>query len=260
MKYIIFIGLAFTLNSCDAQSEKTKKPQPVKHSNLVKQHSYSQLLKNKKMEHFDIKKFDAHKDESQNYKYTLEDGSVVEEYTGLDNHEYMRDITKKKSLFTTNLVFDPSGNLKTKGQTFKNTTELGIWTDYDEKGNLIKTTDTDKPFIITFEDIAKFCEERKADLYAYSTTIDRFYDQSTKVCTWTVKYTGEYEGTVGNYSIDIDGKTGDILRVIQTFGKHGEHKTIYDKKVSGARKEGVNKGLQDGTDNGNKGFWSSLLE
>jgi hypothetical protein len=239
MKKIILIILIFTFNSCKPQASEEKKPQQIIHKNTNLIHDYNKL-NNKKMEKFDIEKFNKNKDESENYNYVLENNIAVEEF-GYEGRGYFRKETSKNSLFTIYKEFYFNGFLKKKGQSYKyGSCQLGIWYEYDEKGNLLSTIDTDKPFVITFEDIVIFCKKNKANIETDSyTNISRNNDEVTNASTWTIRYTGKYEEKPGKFIVILDGKTGSIIKVTQMLGKNGENKIIYDKKITDKGKQKI---------------------
>ncbi|CAH0282444.1 hypothetical protein SRABI04_04094 [Chryseobacterium sp. Bi04] len=68
--------------------------------------------------------------------------------------------TPNNSLFKIVKVYYLNNIIQTKGITLNlpwSTFLKGTWYEFDEKGNLIKEVDYDKPYKFSFEDILKFC-------------------------------------------------------------------------------------------------------
>jgi hypothetical protein len=221
------IFLIFCLCSCKPQNKKQTEVEKINHYEMESKHEYNKLVTNN-FETFDVKRFDKNKDEAEDYIYSLNEGTSVREF-GDEESGYFSEVTPKKSLFTIAKVFYTNSNIESKGPKFKDDCEIGVWYDFDEKGEFIKETDLDKPFKITIEDIIEFLKKNEADLFSTFTSVNRAYDEETKKGTWDLIYRGKYRDKLGMYNIKIDDSTSEITRVIKILGKEGEKEILFEK-------------------------------
>ena len=77
-------------------------------------------------------------------EYTDSVGYVV--YIGKNDDGYLKTKRRKESLFGEYRYYFLNGNLKESGEYYFQDFHCGIWKEYDEKGNLLKETDMDKPY------------------------------------------------------------------------------------------------------------------
>ena len=76
-------------------------------------------------------------------EYTDSMGYVV--YIGKNDDGYLKTKRRKESLFGEYRYYFLNGHLKVSGEYYFQDFHCGIWKEYDEKGNLLKETDMDKP-------------------------------------------------------------------------------------------------------------------
>ncbi|SHM01007.1 hypothetical protein [Chryseobacterium contaminans] len=73
--------------------------------------------------------------------------------------------SSQNSFFSVYKEYYPNKLIKIKGLQLninsRYSFKKGFWYEFDEKGNLIKETDYDIPFKFTFEDILKFCKNKR---------------------------------------------------------------------------------------------------
>jgi hypothetical protein len=228
MKKIILIYLAFTIFSCKPQNKEQETAEKIKHYKMENQYEYNKLV-NKEFDKFDIKRFDKNKDQAEDYVYVLNDGTRFYEYGNAESG-YFSEETPENSLYVISRGFYINSGIRAKGIKFGNVgCVLGIWYEFDENGKLIKETDYDKPFKIVINDIVQFLKINRADLYATTTTVNRFYDEKTKKGTWDLIYRGKYKDKRGMFSIEIDDSTSEITRVVKILGKEGEKEILFEK-------------------------------
>lgn len=237
MKKILYISFLLLITSCNSQDKKDNdkiidKPQPVKHTVMNTDYDYKKLISSR-IEYFDIKKFYQNNEDGLGKNYEIENGTSIEESAGDEGGWFMSNSTFKNSLYTVHKEFNSKGIIAKKGIKFKNYgCELGIWYEFDDLGNLIKETDTDKNYKITFPDIVKYCIENNIDLKDEYTMINRGMNSNTKKNSWEIEYRGSYNNKFGsNIIIEIDGTTGEIQKVTCINGKHNDSvETLYDIK------------------------------
>jgi hypothetical protein len=211
-KIYLIISLALIFNFCNAQ-------------------------KKIKMEKFDVKKFEQHRvaPYENNAEYTREDGTRFYMISkGIEGYD-MFETPPDPALYEFYKTFHKNTRLKTSEKRLKRgNVVLGVVNEYDENGKIIKTTDYDKPFTYSWEDVQKFCKNNGIDISNTRTSINR--DCRDK-CIWEIEYHGLYDNKEGMFTMKIDGKTGEIILVKQFMGKKsgpngmgtiGEHKIIYD--------------------------------
>ncbi|MCV9926913.1 hypothetical protein OIU83_04590 [Flavobacterium sp. LS1R49] len=214
MKKIILLCVLFTMCSCKPQNKQQEILEKTKHNKI--KNEYNKLV-NKEFEKFDIDRFNKNRDEAEDY--VLNNGTRVIEYGNAESGYFIEE-TPKKSLYVISKGFYLNLGIRAKGIKFGNVgCVLGIWYEFDEKGELIKETNYDKPFKIAIDDVVQFLENNKADLYAITTTVNRFYNEKTKTGTWTLRYFGEYKGNSGKLIVKIDDESRAIQEVIKIIGK-----------------------------------------
>lgn len=97
------------------------------------------------MEEFNIKRFDLNKDETGNYIFTSEDGSVITQ-SGNQEIGYFETSAKPGELFELKKGFFSNGKLQTKGEMYHNSFSKGKWNVYDINGKLERTVDFDEAY------------------------------------------------------------------------------------------------------------------
>lgn len=170
-----------------------------------------------KFEKFDLSIFKNSKLEDDVLRENLKDGSYVEYHRSRESRGIVN--TPKNSYFTITKNFYKSGNIKLKG-LYLNVAwggfKKGIWYEFNEKGELIKEIDYDKPYHFSFEDILAFCAKEKIPVdkgpilqsTGYHTMITRNEDVKTSGAVWEIKWLKKPDI---EESIKLDGKTGKIL-------------------------------------------------
>ncbi|UPZ13855.1 hypothetical protein [Flavobacterium humidisoli] len=221
--YVVF----FAICSCKPQNSKQEKIEKIKLNS--RENEYKKLV-NKEFEKFDINRFNKHKYESGDYIYVLNDGTQINEY-GNEESGYFSEQKPRKSLFVISKGYYINSGIRAKGVKFGNVgCVLGIWYEFDENGRLVKETDFDKPFKITIYDIIEFLKNSDVDLYANTTSVNRFYDEKTKKGTWTLHYLGKFNDDSGKLIVKIDDESRKVQEVIKITGRRGEKEIIFEKK------------------------------
>lgn len=155
---------------------------------------------------FDIKKFNKNKDESEEYVFTDNGGTITTQY-GNSDIGYFEYSIKENSLFENTKTYYNSGELKSKGVTYiNNNFQKGIWYYYNKEGNIEKTIDFDEPYLYAWEDLKNFCDKNEINLYLHTTTIAREIIDGKP--TWEIDF---FYGNGATKVIKLDGKTGEIL-------------------------------------------------
>lgn len=162
------------------------------------------------VKNFDIKKFKENNPDGLAKKYITDKETQIQEF--ISGQGYVRHVTPKNSLFTNYYEFYNSGDLKTRGVFYTRDFLIGIWEYHDENGQLIKTTDYDKPYKFAWEEVKKYCKVNGIDLYHNLTWIRRTFSPVLDEGFWTI------EGIVkdkGYRQIRLDAKTGKKLSEIE---------------------------------------------
>ncbi|WP_294245408.1 hypothetical protein [uncultured Chryseobacterium sp.] len=187
-------------------------------------------LINDKIEYFDIKYFDENKDEAENLIYTDEFGNHMNIF-GDSESGYVHNITRRLSVFSIYKEYYPDGTIYRKWVNFRNGGgPVGIRYEFNRKGKLIKKTDMDEYYIITPQDIIRFCKEKEIDLYSNDTIVDKNYSEEGPKL-YIINYRGKYDGTFGaRIVILLNGETGHVKKVICINGKHNDSiETLYEE-------------------------------
>lgn len=160
---------------------------------------------NIQMEIFNIKKFNANKDESNTYVFDREDGAKVSQFGDSINgyFEYARMPTK---LFEERKGYYPEGMLKVHGLMYYNQFPKGIWKYYDPNGKTDREVDYDEPYTYGWEDFLEFCKQKKINLLDSNTIVSRNIEDGHPkwILEWQI-------GTAESLEITLDGKSGEII-------------------------------------------------
>ncbi|MBJ2123194.1 hypothetical protein JC605_02685 [Flavobacterium sp. IB48] len=205
---------------------------------MENEYDYKKLI-GSKTEYFDIKYFDEHKNSNHNLVYTDKNGADVEIF-GDEGSGYFSNTTYKNSVFTIYKEYNPKGVIYKKWVNFRNDGEVvGIKYEFDVIGKLISEEDTDLHFKITPQDVIKYCQENKIDLFSFYTNIDRFLDEKSKQGFYNINYRGKYGEKFGaKIIIQLDGTTGEIRKVICINGRDSESvEILYDAQAENKKKE-----------------------
>ena len=114
--------------------------------------------------------------------------------------------------------FYPTGGIKTKGLINNFGFRMGLWYHFDLDGNLIRTENYDEGFEFTMEDIFSYCLDNNIPLEraepgrSMGTEITRGKIDN-RPAVWFITYPDYTKGKM--ITIQIDGKTGEIIRVIE---------------------------------------------
>ena len=130
---------------------------------------------------------------------------------------YVTTKQKKNSLFGEYRYYFLNGNLKESGEYYFQDFHCGIWREYDEKGNLLKETDMDKPYKkYSWQNILAFAKKRNINLYDDQTTVDRYVDESN-IPYWNISWLDKDEGFFRD--IAIDARNGHIIKESISYGE-----------------------------------------
>jgi len=186
------------------------------------------------MEVFDITKFNENKNEMNAYSFTKDNEEIV--YQREKKDEYIQITKQKDSLFEFYNSYFKTGALKSSVKRYPKAFALGNLKEYDEKGNLIKEKNLDKPFTYSWENVKEYLVKHKvSDIQTQVIGISRWSDE--KATTWTIEFNGAYDDIKGRYVIKLNGKTGEELEVklfkgkgaIGETGTTAVYETIYKK-------------------------------
>ena len=130
---------------------------------------------------------------------------------------YVTTKQKKNSLFGEYRYYFLNGNLKESGEYYFQDFHCGIWREYDEKGNLLKETDMDKPYKkYSWQNILAFAKKRNIDLYDDQTFVDRDINESN-IPYWNISWLDKDEGFFRD--IAIDARNGHIIKESISYGE-----------------------------------------
>ena len=130
---------------------------------------------------------------------------------------YLKTKRRKESLFGEYRYYFLNGNLKESGEYYFQDFHCGIWKEYDEKGNLLKETDMDKPYKkYSWQNILAFAKKRNINLYDDQTTVDRYVDESN-IPHWYITWKDKTE--VYFHLVTIDARNGDVIEDDIAYGK-----------------------------------------
>ena len=148
-------------------------------------------------------------------EYTDSVGYVV--YIGKNDDGYLKTKRRKESLFGEYRYYFLNGNLKESGEYYFQDFHCGIWKEYDEKGNLLKETDMDKPYKkYSWQNILAFAKKRNIDLYDDQTFVDRDINESN-IPYWNISWLDKDEGFFRD--IAIDARNGHIIKESISYGE-----------------------------------------
>ena len=140
-------------------------------------------------------------------EYTDSVGYVV--YIGKNDDGYLKMKRRKGSMFGEYRYYFLNGNLNESGEYYFQDFHCGIWKEYDEKGNLLKETDMDKPYKkYSWQNILVFAKKRNIDLYDDQTFVDRYINESN-IPYWNITWKDKTE--VYFHVVTIDARNGDVI-------------------------------------------------
>ena len=148
-------------------------------------------------------------------EYTDSVGYVV--YIGKNDDGYLKMRRRKESLFGEYRYYFLNGNLNESGEYYFQDFHCGIWKEYDEKGNLLKETDMDKPYKkYSWQNILAFAKKRNIDLYDDQTFVDRYINESN-IPYWNITWKDKTE--VYFHVVTIDARNGDVIEDDISYGE-----------------------------------------
>lgn len=190
---LFFLFFACNLNKEKEITQTTNQKTPLKNESVMN------------IKKFDIATFNLNKNESNVYTFVNKEDIEITQYMAGDFFfEKRRELG---SLFLEVYGFYSNGNIKIKGVEYKSGFPSGIWSYYDEQGNIEKTEDWDASYQYKWEDMLEFCKEKKIPLHLQTTHITRNVRGKPKP-EWLVSF------KVGLYftTLTIDGITGEVLK------------------------------------------------
>ena len=178
------------------------------------------ILKQNKMEKFDIQKFENKKDAKGEYVYNEGNYSVNIKRQG---EYYLKEVKdKKKPNLIDYYAYDNNGNLRIKRNFFLG---LNIGKDiiYNEQGEVIRIDDYTRPeFTFTVEQLAeKMKQDYNIDLYnedpdnVFLRGRSYIEESGKEVAEWEVVYYGVVE-KYRHQTFIIDGKDGHLISLEPT--------------------------------------------
>jgi hypothetical protein len=167
--------------------------------------------------------------------YKSHDGSdIIDEYN--DKKEKIKETKlrtdgkveineKVDDYFTYNETYSQSGDIERKSISSKLGFEVGMKYLFGAKGKLTKSINTDEGYSFTFEDVFKFCREKKM---SFETTSFPFRIYKTtrpvdNVKLWVIEYPDEEKRKLVTYV--LDGAKGKVLNKMENDWpefKHGQ--------------------------------------
>ena len=148
-------------------------------------------------------------------EYTDSVGYVV--YIGKNDDGYLKMKRRKGSMFGEYRYYFLNGNLNESGEYYFQDFHCGIWKEYDEKGNLLKETDMDKPYKkYSWQNILAFAKKRNIDLYDDQTFVDRYINESN-IPYWNITWKDKTE--VYFHVVTIDARNGDVIEDDISYGE-----------------------------------------
>ena len=215
VKFII-LTISIFLTACVAPTPKNiskKRNQMVYLEKLDTADANKRILEYRKKE--EAENPDEQFMDSASYcEYTDSVGYVV--YIGKNDDGYLKTKRRKESLFGEYRYYFLNGNLKESGEYYFQDFHCGIWREYDEKGNLLKETDIDKPYKkYSWQNILAFAKKRNIDLYDDQTSVDRDINESN-IPYWNISWLDKDEGFFRD--IAIDARNGHIIKESISYG------------------------------------------
>lgn len=156
-------------------------------------------------EKFDIETFNQKKDANNMYQYELDNGSIVIEEGPYKDGNYTRTISTKNTSFIKSYRYYPNGITKFKGWLYPQNFFCGIWYFYNEKGELEREMNFDKPFLFTWDDLLLFCDQKGIDI-SKTISIKRNTDSLTPF--WELLWRNKKDQIL---YLKLNGKTGKII-------------------------------------------------
>lgn len=191
MKYYFFlIGIFLLPITSGAQTKKDY----VNHS---KERS--------KMKSFNRSEFNRHKKNGR-HVFKLEDSSTVTQIESTDI--FAENVMMPNKLTEHRKTFYKTGQLKAEGTYFYGF-PVGVGKQYDERGNVVKTIDWDRPFKFSIDDLSEKMKKLGIDIQQPGTGIRVHRTQNPKP---TYQVSCPVDGSLYVTKVFVvDGITGEIL-------------------------------------------------
>lgn len=164
---------------------------------------------NSQFEKFDIEEFEKNSD---NRTSIVEDEKFYIENL-LQSKGYAKLIYMKDSYVYTQKLYYQSGNIKLKGLTLVNGSEIETWYHYNEEGELIKEEMQDEGYDFSWKSVIAYCEKNEIELTkgyvkgGFQTTIYKQDLEGKK--TWQITHRIDTDKIEEIY---LDAKTGDLIK------------------------------------------------
>lgn len=143
---------------------------------------------------------------------------------GSDTHS--EGVYFNNSPFNISKKFYDNGNIRSKWISFNHGSgyvEKGIWYDYDREGRLIKTTNYDKGYAFTWEDVLNYCVTNSIPITlgynregGHHTSIQKEESEEFKRKVWAITYIDTTGVGIGKglplEAKILDGNTGKVLK------------------------------------------------
>ncbi len=162
---------------------------------------------------FDRARFEKEKD-GDVLEYTLDDGIEVRAFMGSGNEYYVEWREKPGSHFRVAREFylEAGAVKRITHEWFGNS--VGITTEYDPTGQIVKEVDNDAPYPFSYTDVIQLLKERGVDVWNPSFGEDSFFGLSMSRTTnpspqYIVSYPARDPGM--RHVIIVDGVTGAIV-------------------------------------------------
>lgn len=197
MKYLIQIVLILiNITSCKAQNITEMEQKII----------IPEIANN--FEKFNLKGFDSKNENT----FLKENDYLVKRM--LQSYGFAEHLIYPNSFFSVTKLYFKNGNIKEKGISFNNGSEYGTWYEFNEKGELMKTINTDEGYGFDWKSIIRYCEKNKIPLTkgykefsGFQTKIYKKELDGEKV--WQITYQ-----IAGNklLKLTLDGKTGKEIQ------------------------------------------------
>ena len=137
-------------------------------------------------EKFDIEKFNKNAQNSDSfYEYRDSDSTTIT-YGDHGSNYLVREIPDFPDMVCTQKIFHKNTlYLKEKGQYLKEGIPIGIWSYYDEQGNLIREENTDEGYNLTWDKLKIMLEDEDVP-FAQISSIYRSINEDG-IATWAIE-------------------------------------------------------------------------
>lgn len=170
------------------------------------------------MEHvarFDIETFNKRTGTKSSCRFTESDGTLVVQSFSTFEPPYEEKRLKPDALFAECRRFYSDGAIKEEVLFFRNGGYMsgfrkGIVRYYNERGDLVKEENLDRPYDYSWEDVQKFAKREKIDLFDEETQIIRGKDDYFGY-VWVIMWNPN-DGEPALKAVRLSGKTGEKIK------------------------------------------------